>query len=340
MGPGARRGAETPAPLRRLRFRPAGAAAAGESAADGGCGAYAGRVLARNKQNALRIFVSGAGEGSRSAVRYIGSAFKYLFKNFIFLFPFALLPSYFLAMSADIDNLAALAEGALTGNADYNFLQLFTFLSPLNAEGWPFALLFAASCAVFIPMLLGFIEKHMRIGSRSWKGIAGRFNTNFLSTLIVFLLFSLVYELWALLAAGLMYAVVLLLDGAASVVLSSVVLLGAVALIAWLMSGFVLWLPCMQITGYSFVDSLSFSGQLYARRRGKLFLAVFLPLLAGVLLQFAIAAASPLEALRIPAYVLLELVYLFLFLYYCVLMYVAYFDAAGEERMDLAKKYG
>ena len=36
----------------------------------------------------------------------------------------------------------------------------------------------------------------------------------------------------------------------------------------------------------------------------------------------------------------LELVYLFLFLYYCVLMYVAYFGAAGEERMDLVKKYG
>ena len=197
-----------------------------------------------------------------------------------------------------------------------------------------------AACAVFIPMLLGFTEKHMRIGSRSYKGIAGRLNTNFLPTLVVLVLFMLVYELWALLAAGLVYAVTLLLDGTACFVLAIAVLLGANALLAWFASAFLLWLPCMQITGYSYIDSLNFSGQLYARRRGKLFLAVFLPLLAGVVLQFAIVAASPLEALRIPAYVFLELVYLFLFLYYCILMYVAYFDAAGEERMDLAKKYG
>lgn len=274
------------------------------------------------------------------AVKYIGSAFKYLFKNFIFLFPFALLPSYFLAMSSDVDNLAALAESALAVRTDFDFLQLFTFLSPFNAEGWPFALLFVASCAVFIPMLLGFIEKHMRIGSRSFKGIAGRFNSNFLPTLVVLLLFLLAYELWALLAAGLVYAVSLILDGVACFILAVAVLFGANALLAWFASVFLLWLPCMQITGYSYMDSLNFSGQLYVRRRGKLFWAVFLPLLAGVVLQFAIVAASPLEALRVPAYVFLELVYLFLFLYYCVLMYVAYFGAAGEERMDLVKKYG
>ena len=34
-----------------------------------------------------------------------------------------------------------------------------------------------------------------------------------------------------------------------------------------------------------------------------------------------------------------ELVYLFLILYICVLMFVVYFDAAGEERMDLNKKF-
>ena len=273
-------------------------------------------------------------------MKYIGSAFKYLFKNFIFLFPFALLPSYFLAMSMDIDNLAMLAESALAVRTDFDFLQVFTFLSPFNAEGWPFALLFVAMCAVFIPMLHGFIERHMRIGSRSYKGIAGRFNTNFLPSLVVLLLILLGYELWALLAAGLVYAVTILLDGVACYVIAVAVLLGANALLAWLVSVFLLWLPCMQITGYGYMDALNFSGQLYVRRRGKLFLAVFLPQATGVILQFAIVAASPLEALRIPAYLLLELVYLFLFLYYCVLMYVAYFDAAGEERMDLAKKYG
>ena len=255
------------------------------------------------------------------------------------MFLFGLLPSYFLAMSTDIENLAHLAENAMAANTDFGFWNIFTFLSPFNAKGWPFALLFLASCAVFIPMLHGFIEKHMRIGSRSFKGIAGRMNSNFLPTFVVLLLFVLVYEVWALIASGLVSAVLFLVDGIAAFILSVAVVFAANALLAWFSSGFLLWLPCMQITGYSYMDSLTFSAQLYWRRRGKLFLAVFLPLLAGVVLQFVIIAASPLEALRIPAYVLLELVYLLLFLYYCVLMYVAYFDAAGEERMDLVKKY-
>lgn len=243
-------------------------------------------------------------------------------------------------MSADVDNLASLAESALAASADFDFSQVFTFLSPFNGKGWPFALLFLVMCAVFIPMLLGLIEKHMRIGSRSFKGIAGRFNTNFLPTLVVLLLFVAAYELWALLAAGLLYAVTLLLDGVVCFVVAVAVLIGANALLAWLSSGFLLWLPCMQITGYGYMDSLSFTGQISARHRGKLFWAVYIPMLVGVVLQFAVVAASPLEALRIPTYVFLELIYLFLFLYYCILMYVAYFDAAGEERMDLVKKYG
>ncbi len=273
-------------------------------------------------------------------MRYLGSAFKYIFKNFIFVFVFALIPSYFLAMTADLKNLASIAESVAAGNADVEFYQIFSFLSPINEEGWPFALVFLAVAAVCMPLLLGFIERHMRIGNRSFKGIAGQLNSNFVSTLVVLLVFAVIYELWSLIAAGLIYAVVLILDGPVCLALAVAVLLGMAALISYLASLLLLWLPSMQITGYSFMDSLSYSNQLYVPNRGKLFLAVFLPFLAGVLLQFAIVAVSPTEIFRISAYIFLELIYLVLFLYYNSLMYVAYFDAAGEERVDLKKKFG
>ena len=273
-------------------------------------------------------------------MRYLGSAFKYIFKNFIFVFVFALIPSYFLAMTADLKNLASIAESVAAGNADVEFYQIFSFLSPINEEGWPFALVFLAVAAVCMPLLLGFIERHMRIGNRSFKGIAGQLNSNFVSTLVVLLVFAVIYELWSLIAAGLIYAVVLILDGPVCLALAVAVLLGMAALISYLASLLLLWLPSMQITGYSFMDSLSYSNQLYVPNRGKLFLAVFLPFLAGVLLQFAIVAVSPTEIFRIPAYIFLELIYLVLFLYYNSLMYVAYFDGAGEERVDLKKKFG
>lgn len=272
-------------------------------------------------------------------MKYIGSAFKYVFKNFIFVFLFAIIPAYFLAMTADIENIASISESIFSGKADLTFAQLFAFLSPLNGKGWPWAIVFFVSAAVCMPMLFGFIEKHMRIGSRSLKGLAGRFNNNFLSTLVILLIFTAVFELWALIAAGLVFAVTLLIDGFAAFIVALIVLLGMDALIAYIASLILLWLPCLQITGYSFMDALSYSNQLYAQRKGRLFLAVFLPLLAGVVLQMVIVWVSPIAGFRIPVFILLELVFLILFLYYCVLMYVAYFDAAGEERMDLKKKF-
>lgn len=272
-------------------------------------------------------------------MKYIGSAFKYVFKNFIFVFLFALIPAYFLAMTADIGNIASISESIFSGKADLTFAQLFAFLSPLNGKGWPWAIVFFVAAAVCMPMLFGFIEKHMRIGSRSLKGVARCFNNNFLSTVAVLLIFAAVYELWALIAAGLVFAVTFLIDGFASYIVALIVLAGMDALIAYIASLILLWLPCLQITGYNFMDALSYSNQLYAKRKGKLFVAVLLPLLAGIVLQMFIVWVSPMAGFQIPVFILLELVFLLLFLYYCALMYVAYFEAAGEERADLKKKF-
>ena len=277
--------------------------------------------------------------GAKTQVNYIASALKYLFRNFIFIFVFALIPSYFFAMTADMKNMAEITDKIFALDADFTFGQIFTFLSPINARRWVFALICFASLAVCLPMLLGFIEKHMRIGSRSFKGVAGRFNHNFLTTLSDMLILLAVYELWAVIASGLIYAETLLLGGIACYAVALATYLGMVALMCYLASIFLLWLPCLQITGYNFVDALSYCNQLYVKKRAKLFLAVFVPCLAGVVLQFAVAGLNLADHVRFLAFVLMELIYLFLILYYCILMFVSYFDMAGEERMDLKKKF-
>lgn len=271
-------------------------------------------------------------------MRYIGDAFRYAFKNFIFLFFFALLPSYFLAMSTDAGNAALLAEG-LFGEGEVRFANFFFFLSPFNAHGWPYAIVAFVLAAVCIPMLTGFIEKHMRIGIRSLHGLRGRFNHNFLSTLVLLFVFVAVYELWALLGAGLLYAETLLFGGAARAVIVLLTFCGLVGLVCYLASLAVLWLPSLQITGYAFMDALSCASVLYVAVRVRLFLAVLLPAAVGLAVQFvALALLSPgLEALDLAVR---ELVFLLLTLYFVSLMFVAYFAASGEERLDNVKKYG
>ena len=272
-------------------------------------------------------------------MRYIASTVKYLFRNFIFIFVFALVPSYFFAMTLDRQNLVSIADTIFALKADFTFGQIFSYLSPINAGRWAYSLVCFIVLVVCLPMLLGFIEKHMRIGSRSFKGVAGRFNHNFLTTLAVLVILLAVYELWAVITAGLIYAETLFLGGIACYVVMLAIYLAMVALISYIASIFLLWLPCLQITGYNFVDALSFCNQLYVQKRGRLFLSVFIPMLCGVVLQFAVSGLNLADNLHFLGFICSELIYLFLILYYSILMFVAYFDTAGEERMDVKKKF-
>ena len=111
------------------------------------------------------------------------------------------------------------------------------------------------------------------------------------------------------------------------------------ALIAYIASVFLLWLPCLLITGYNFVDALAYSNQLYAGKKGGLFLAVFLPcVVSGVVTLLVVGVFAPMHV-QLPVFFIVEILFLLLMLYYSALMFVAYFRLTGEERADLQKKF-
>ncbi len=271
-------------------------------------------------------------------VKYIGFALRYLFRNFIYIFAFALLPSYFLAMSIDVRSGELLIREFFSGDPQFEFPALFSLLSPLNPHGWPFALICVATILVCMPMLLGLIEKHMRLGLRTWKGIWGRFNWNFLTTLVLIVIFMVVYELWTLLTAGLIHAEAHLFNGPACSAVVGVTLIALIALACYFASFFLLWLPCMQINGYGFMEAFSYSNQLVAKQRTKVFLSVFLPVIVATLLVVGVAAACGVAGIYVPVYIIEELMILLLFLYFSSLMFVAYFDLTGEERLDEVRR--
>ncbi len=272
-------------------------------------------------------------------MKFIGSTIQYIFKNFLFIFIFALIPSYFFAMSLDTENIHALADAVFRGGDHLQFSQIFHFISFVNGRGWPYSLVCFAAMAVCLPMLFGFIEKHMRIGSRSFKGLAGRFNTNFLSTLIVAVVFFVLYELWALITSGILFGEFCLLSGAAVAVVVPLTYFAMLAVFCYVASLLLLWLPCLLMTGYNFMDALGYSNQLNSEKRSGLFHAVFLPAAAAAVAELLVAGVFGPRNIRIPVFVIMELVFIFMLLYYCGLMYVAYFRLTGEERADLRKKY-
>ncbi len=272
-------------------------------------------------------------------MKYIANAFKYVFKNFIFIFPFALIPSYFFAAALDLQSLERIVRKVLAMDVDVSFDTVFNSFSLINGPRWPFGVVSFVCMAVFMPMLLAFIEKHMRIGSRSLKGIARRINYNFISTLVMLVVALAIYELWALVSSGLVYAAIILFGGAARTVIAILLALGMYLLLAYIFTQIWLWLPCLQITGYNFMDALNFSAQAIGQNKKKLYVSIMLPYIAGMALILAVVGACSLYHVLVPAFVFIELIYILLFLYFNVLMYAVYFDAAGEEREDLKKRF-
>ena len=275
----------------------------------------------------------------RKSMKYIGGALKYVFKNFIFIFPFALLPSYFFAAALDLESLELIVRKLLAADSDVAFIAVFNSFSLINGPRWVFGVISFACMAVCMPMLFAFIERNMRIGARSFKGVVRRINYYFLTTLVMLIIALAIYELWALVASGLIYASVILFGGVACLVVAIVIALGMFALLAYIFTRLWLWLPCLHITGYHFMDALVFSSQTIGSNKKRLYVAILLPYLAGMALILAAVGVCGMYEIIVPVFVLIELIYILLFLYFCALMYTAYFDASGEERADLKKRF-
>lgn len=272
-------------------------------------------------------------------MRYFKMTLKYLFRNFIFIFFFAVIPSYFYAKSCNLENLTAVVLSVMQGRFNLDFFQLFSFFSLFDISRWYFALIAFALTVIFMAMLLSLMDKHMRVGTRSFKDLFQRMDYNIGSTLYILSLAFICYELWALVSAGFISLVVMVItNGIARCIICLLFTIVIMVALCYIISKFLLWLPCRHITGYGFLDSLSYSSQLNANKKGGLFLSVLVPYFLCVILQCVVIVLSIyFELGRLP-FLFIELIYLFVFLYFNVLMYVAFFDANGEERMDLKRK--
>ena len=86
-------------------------------------------------------------------------------------------------------------------------------------------------------------------------------------------------------------------------------------------------------------SALACANALYGAVRGRLFCSVTVPALVGLAVQFVSLVLIP-ARLEAVDFLVRELVFLILLLYFAALMFVAYFAASGEERQDLVKNYG
>lgn len=273
-------------------------------------------------------------------MKYTLQSSKYVFKNFIYLFPFAILPAVFFAVSTDKTAITDIVKALLSGNmSNWTFSRLFNAISVLNFSSLKsivFGLTGVVLIVFCIALMMALLEKHMRIGKRTYNGLMGKLNDNFMSTLCVVLTVLAIYELWVLLLSAFLF---LLSRITIVYVAYGLAILAFVAFHILLMTSvgaIYLWLPCMQITGFRAFEALLYSYQLMSEVKWKIMLAQI-----GVLIvvEALVCACAVFLGGQLLFRIVVALLYAGVMMIYCVRMQIAYFDRDNIERADIRKYY-
>lgn len=273
-------------------------------------------------------------------MRYTIKSTKYIAKNFLYLIPFAFIPAFFCALSVDGEAIRCAIEAFFGGGLveEWHFFHLFRAISVFNFASWEAligGLLAIPVMIVCVAMLLALLDKHMRIGKRTYNGIFIKLNDNLLSTAGYIVLLLVVYEIWALLTSALLFFFSRVPIPFFAYFFVIVSFIGMHVVLIYVISFIYLWLPCMQITGFRAGEALYYSHQLMAPIKWKI-------LFSQVGLLLATEGMVTLCAMFIEGWLFLAFTTLFcmlLLLLYCVRMMVVYFDRDNIDRADLRKYY-
>ena len=273
-------------------------------------------------------------------MKYTVQSSKYVLKNFIYLFPFAILPAIFLAISTDEKAITGVITAFVEGRiGEWTFSEVFKAISVLNFVGWESIVFGLVGIIVIIPcvaLLMALLEKHMRIGKRTFNGLWGKLNDNLLSTAgIVFLVFA-IYELWSLLLAAFLFFLSRITAKVIAYTFIVIVYIALHVLLLVAIGAIYLWLPCMQITGFRAIEALTYSYQLMAPLKIKLIVAQILVLAVAEALICVCAIFLP---MAIVFETIAALLYAGMLMIYCVRMQTVYFVCDQIERADMAKYY-
>lgn len=270
-------------------------------------------------------------------MRKLFDGWTYIFKNLWFVLPFAIMPAVFLALSMDFSAISKFVHGFFTGALDLEFTEFFRAWSFIRIDSVLGAIysVFAFACiAIFTALMLTFVEKHMRIGKRSLSGGYQGFVNILPSALLITFVYTCLYELWALILSALLFIVSRIQSLVFVYILFIAVFLLLTYGLLFCVAVFYLWLPCRQMTGFGPYHAFVYSYRLMTTVRWRLILSYLISVTVAFLLIGALALL-PEPVFRIVA----VLIFILLYLSFCVRMESTYFEADKLDREDLIHSY-
>ena len=266
-------------------------------------------------------------------MRTVFGSWKYVFQNIWFLLPFAVVPAVFMALSLDYQCVGEVWSNFFSGDPRAEFLELFHAWSFIRVDSWLgliYSLLAVLSVIFSMALLMAFIEKHMRLGKRTLSGIWPQFVSNLPSVIFIVLAYLVLYEVWAVVLSAVMFAVSEISATATVYAADVVFILIFGFVLIYLATVLYLWLPCRQMTGFRFFEAFLYSYRLMVGVRGKLLLSFAL----SVAVLFVVLCACSLLPSAV-FYLVSIVLFILLYLSFCVRMEAVYFETDKLDREDL-----
>lgn len=270
-------------------------------------------------------------------MKNLSEAIKYIGKNLIFVFSFALLPACFVGAFLQ-------PFSTITFIIDYKTITVSNFgdiLKPLFCISWVELLNWFLAIILFVIIMsafLGNIENHFKSGKLNLSSTGNFINNNFLivSTYVfIFLICYLLYKFMLALICFIIHIIFGCLGSTptiASYILFVVIGVATLAIVAYLFAMLLIALVDTTICGYSVSTSFSDANDLISKKSWQVTLLVAIPFMVVIPLVvlghiFGFALVANLFSV------------ILLYIYYPTLAYTMYFDFARITRYDNVKRY-
>ena len=274
--------------------------------------------------------------------KYVNIASRYMFKTLPYFFFVALIPSVILGFFGTpfanvlyfYDNFDVPIKAMPIGFKDV-LDDMFGYFD----NGWVLIAKFALSL-VFVSLIVGLMERHLRSGRFGFKHPIRRINDSMLALLPIFIAGLITQILFSLISSGIVTLAHYIFSqfGSTPTILSWTVSIIAVVAIQLVVveiySMCILIPPTYMITGYPYLSSASYSTKLRHQDAFKIYFACLWPYLVIFVIGLLGRIVSFVD---VPVNILC---YVFLYLYFCSLAMTAYYERSGTERMDYRRKLG
>jgi hypothetical protein len=268
-------------------------------------------------------------------MRYVKGTLLYIKSNPL------LIPCYLIAAFAFglLINPAAYQTISLSltdGNISNSFTAWLSFLTLFNPQNVYTSISSVMAYIILIcdlAFIHSLVDKHIRFGTKSLRSVTSGFNINIVNG-IIFAAFAIIAQLIVAAVISAVMKTCELIPVSYSYI-AGIIICAAIFLFVLFVAGlFLLWLPCVEVTGFKKFDALNYSYALARPKAWNIFAAFAVPAAA----TFTACIAVGLLCARIVTYLVLPVIMGLFFVYTAVLSYIIYAEEEGISREDL-KKY-